>query len=141
MSLPSKLIRPSSGVSSPDNWPISVVLPAPFGPMMACNSPRGTSSVMLSDATTPPTRLRNPSTRRRASATAHLHQQSIDAAAREQHDQQEQRPDDDLPVFGDARERFLQRQENHGTDYRPEYSAHSAEHSHDDQIAGTRPVH
>ena len=29
-------------------------------------------------------------------------QQAVDAAAREQHDQQQQRPEDDLPIFGDA---------------------------------------
>ena len=35
MSTPSKTILPSLGVSSPDSWLMSVVLPAPFGPMIA----------------------------------------------------------------------------------------------------------
>src|SRR5438552_8007632 len=108
MSPPPKRTRPVSGVSSPMSWVISVVLPAPFGPMMACSSPAGTSSVMPSEATTPPKRLLNPSICKSASATAHTHQHAVDATAREQHHQQEQRPDDDLPILGDAGERLFQ---------------------------------
>src|SRR5690348_1119158 len=36
---------------------MSVVLPAPFGPISACTSPAATSSVTPSTATTPPKRL------------------------------------------------------------------------------------
>ena len=44
---PAKRMRPQSGASKPEIWLISVVLPAPFGPMMACNSPGATSSVTI----------------------------------------------------------------------------------------------
>ena len=45
MSWPSKRMRPAFGVNWPDSCAISVVLPAPFGPMMACNSPCAMPSV------------------------------------------------------------------------------------------------
>ena len=39
---------PASGASAPEIWWISVVLPAPFGPMMACVSPGSTSRLRRS---------------------------------------------------------------------------------------------
>src|SRR5438128_12684445 len=102
MSRPSKRTRPASGLSSPLSCPIKVVLPAPFGPITACSSPAGTSSVISSDASTPPKRLVTPSICNSGSATTHALQQSIDTAAREQDDQQEQRAQHDRPVFGGA---------------------------------------
>src|SRR4051812_983875 len=57
MSAPSNRMHPVSVASTPEIWPMSVVLPAPFGPMSACTSPRTTSSVTSSVATTPPKRL------------------------------------------------------------------------------------
>ena len=39
MSRPSKTMLPASGASSPESWLMSVVLPAPLGPMTACISP------------------------------------------------------------------------------------------------------
>src|SRR6476661_9362988 len=100
MSRPSKKTRPASGAVSPASSPISVVLPAPFGPMTACSSPVRTSSVISSDATTPPKRLPRASISRRASVTAPPFEQAVDAAAREQHHKQEQRTQHDRPVFG-----------------------------------------
>src|SRR5262249_47066363 len=101
MSRPSKRTAPESGAISPVSCPINVLLPAPFGPMMACSSPGGIASEMPSEATTPPKRLVRFSIARRASATARALQQTIDAATSEQHHQQEQRPEHDLPVFRD----------------------------------------
>src|SRR5258707_9287121 len=60
MSALSKTMRPMSVGSTPEIWPMSVVLPAPFGPISACTSPRTTSSVTSSVATTPPKRLETP---------------------------------------------------------------------------------
>src|SRR5437660_2573862 len=60
MSAPLKRMRPLSVASTPEICPMSVVLPAPFGPMRACTSPRTTSSVTSSVATTPPKRLDTP---------------------------------------------------------------------------------
>src|SRR5262245_46806876 len=128
MSRPSKRMRPASGASSPASWPISVVLPAPLGPMTACSSPFGTLSEIASEATTPPKRLLRPSISSMASGTARTHEQAVDAAAREQYDEQEDRADDDLPIFGDAGQRLLQHQQRHRADHGPEHGAHAAEH-------------
>src|SRR3984957_14326904 len=127
--------------SSEVNWLISVVLPAPFGPMIACNSPRATSSETWSVATMPPNRLTRFSTQSRGSATGKPPQQSIDAAAPEQHDQQQQRAHDQRPVFGDLRQELLQHQVNHRADHRAEQRAHAAEDDHHHQVAGAGPVH
>src|SRR5262249_39218165 len=54
MSVLLKKIVPRSVVTLPEIWPMSVVLPAPLGPMRACTSPCATSSATLSVATTPP---------------------------------------------------------------------------------------
>src|SRR5687768_16580706 len=57
MSSPRKRMVPLSVATLPEIWPISVVLPAPFGPMSACTSPAATSRPTSSVATTPPKRL------------------------------------------------------------------------------------
>src|SRR5262245_35500817 len=101
MSRPSKRTAPESGAISPVSCPINVLFPAPFGPMMACSSPGGMASEMPSEATTPPKRLVRFSIASNASATTRALQQTVDAAAREQHDQQEQRSEYDLPIFRD----------------------------------------
>ena len=62
MSSPAKRMRPKSARNWPLSCAINVVLPAPFGPMMACSSPGATSSERLSVATMPPKRLARPST-------------------------------------------------------------------------------
>src|SRR5258708_37935274 len=86
MSALSKTMRPMSVGSTPEIWPMSVVLPAPFGPISACTSPRTTSRVTSSVATTPPKRFEAP----RSSSIGFL-PQSGDALRRqhyagEQHD-------------------------------------------------------
>src|SRR5580692_3347394 len=97
---------PALGRNCPINWLISVVLPAPFGPMMACNSPRSTSSERLSVATMPPNRRTRFSTRSNGSATREPPDQPHDAAASEQHDQQQKRAHDERPVLRDLRPIF-----------------------------------
>src|SRR5262245_29225210 len=106
--------------------------------MMACSSPGGMASEMPSDATTPPKRLVSPSIASSASATARALQQTVDAATCEQHDQQEQRAQHDLPIFRDPdgdlrldhagceqadqhRQQLFQYQEHHRSDQRPEW--------------------
>src|SRR5256885_14119629 len=81
-------MRPVSVGRTPEICAISVVLPAPFGPMSACTSPRTTSSVTSSVATTPPKRLETP----RSSSMAlspHFPLEPGDALGREHHDGQE----------------------------------------------------
>src|SRR5947199_2782086 len=140
-SLPSKWMRPASGAISPASWAMSVVLPAPFGPITACSSPFGTASEIASDAITPPKRLLTPSISNSASAMAAAHEQTVDATAREQHHKQKQRTKNDLRVLGDARECFFQHQQRQRADHRPEYRAHAAEHRHHDEVARASPVH
>src|SRR4030081_2046235 len=101
-------MAPEGGGSCPVSWLISVVLPAPFGPMIACSSPRATSSETLSVATIPPNRRTRFSTRSKGSATAPPPQNPDDAASPEQHDQQQQRAHDQRPVFGHLRQGFFQ---------------------------------
>ena len=82
-------MRPLSGAISPVSCPISVVLPAPLGPMSACNSPRGNASDIASEATTPPKRLVKESISSKTSATARPAEQSVDAAVDvDRHDQE-----------------------------------------------------
>src|SRR3954462_8368902 len=57
MSPESKSTWPESGWSVPAICPMSVVLPAPFGPISACTSPARTKSEAPSVAATPPKRL------------------------------------------------------------------------------------
>src|SRR5580704_1942879 len=100
MSWLAKWMLPEFGASCPVSWLISVVLPAPLGPMMACSSPRATSSDRLSVAVMPPNFLTRLSTRNKGSAITRPPQHAHDAAAPEQHDQQQQRAHDHRPVFG-----------------------------------------
>src|ERR1700730_9625866 len=111
---------PASDRNSPASWPTRVVLPAPFGPITACSSPGLTSSVIASAATIPPKRFDSPSTASKTSAPARPHDEPVNPAAREQHDQQQERAENNLPVLGDVRERFLQHQQRDGAEQRPE---------------------
>src|SRR5690349_165805 len=141
MSRSANSIRPDCGAISPAIWLTSVVLPAPFGPMTACSSPSSTASAMSSQATTPPKRRVSPSMRSSVSVTRGAPQQPVDATAGEQDDDQEQRTEQDLPVFGDTGENLFQHQERHRADERPEHRPHAAEHHHDDEVARAGPVH
>src|SRR5262245_33239868 len=158
ISRPAKWMRPESGAISPVSCPISVPLPAPFGPMMACSLPGCIASVMASEATTPPKRLVRPSMWSSPSATAHALQQPIDAAACKQNDQKEQRSQHDLPVFRDFHrhrvvykpgcdqadqdwQQFFQHQERHRADERAERRCHAAKDNRHDEVARARPMH
>src|SRR5437588_9181976 len=113
-------MAPEFGINCPVSWLISVVLPAPFGPMMACSSPRATSSDRLSVARMPPKRRTRFSTRSKGSATAKPPEHAHDATTREQHDQQQQRAHDQRPVFGKLRQQLFQQQKHDSADDRAE---------------------
>src|SRR5262245_39726567 len=106
-------------MSWPPSWAINVVLPAPFGPITACNSPSGMPKVRSSVATMPPKRFARLSTRSK-SAMAHLAEKAVDSAARKQHNEQQQWPEDDLPVFGDTGEHLFQHQQRDCAEHRAE---------------------
>src|SRR5947209_19792921 len=116
MSRPWKRRRPASGVISPASWPIKVVFPAPFGPMTACSSPSGIASEIASEAITPPKCFESSSICSSASATRSTRNETIDSAAREQHDQEEDGPENDLPVLDNGGEPLLQQQQRDGAD-------------------------
>src|ERR1700687_3197102 len=101
---------PEFGNNCPVSWLISVVLPAPFGAMSACTAPLMTSSERWSVARIPPNRRTSFSTRSKGSATAQPPEQAHDAAASEQHDQQQQRAHDQRPAFRHLRQRLLQQE-------------------------------
>src|ERR1700704_6540515 len=103
---------PEFGSNCPVSWLISVVLPAPLGPIIACNSPLATSSERLSVAAMPPNRRTRFSTRSSGSATLQSPQQSHDAATPEQYDQEQQRAHDQRPVFRDLRQELFQQQKD-----------------------------
>src|SRR5215467_5485016 len=105
-------MRPESGTSCPLSCAINVVLPAPFGPMMACSSPSGMPNVRSSVATMPPKRFAKLCTRSN-SAMARLPEQTVDSSPRKEDHQEQQRTEDDLPIFGDAREHLLQHEQRH----------------------------
>src|SRR3546814_2519908 len=115
-------MRPASERSSPASCPISVVLPAPLGPMLACTSPGSTARLKLSVATRPPKRFTRLSMTRIGSGMPGLlaAQQAVDAAAREQHQQQQHRAEENLPIFGIGRQDLLQQQERDRAEDRAE---------------------
>src|SRR2546425_6313450 len=95
MSTSLKTMRPVSVASTPEIWPMSVVLPAPFGPISACTSPRTTSSVTSSVATTPPKRLETP----RSSSMTPPRKQSRNALGRKHHDREQHDADGEPGVI------------------------------------------
>src|SRR5688572_2497015 len=109
MSRPEKKIRPPWTGMRPARRLKSVVLPAPFGPMMARNSPAATARDTLSTAAIPPKLRRNP----RASSArfdmphsalrrfAELHQ----PVRHEKGNRQDYQPEEEQPVDGEERNR------------------------------------
>src|SRR6266705_1312574 len=95
MSRPSKRIAPPSLPRLPEIWPIKVVLPAPFGAIRACTSPRFTSSVTSSVATMPPKRLETFF----SSSMLFPLEHAGDALGGEQHDREQHRADPQTRVL------------------------------------------
>src|SRR6476646_7004866 len=105
-----KKIRPVVGNNSPERRLTKVVLPAPLGPMTACNSPVETESDKLATASRPPKRLVTLSTRRIASGTDFLTdaartttlpsdiEQAADTVRQREHKQDDQDSQPELPM-------------------------------------------
>ena len=70
MSSPLKTMRPPVGRSTPVRQLKKVLLPAPFGPMMARTSSRATSKLTWDSAANPPNRTVNSSVFRMGAAAA-----------------------------------------------------------------------
>src|SRR5262245_12151991 len=129
-SSPAKRMTPASGARSPESCAISVVLPAPLGPMMASVSPSPTSRSTPSVATRPPKRLRKPRTSSSPSLMARARQQAPEAPSRVEDDQHQQRSQNHLPVRRPRGQHVLQQQEHERTQHGPEERAHAAEDDH-----------
>src|SRR2546428_2562257 len=115
MSSPAKRMRPASGRRLPASWLISVVLPAPLGPMTASVSPSCTSRSTLSEARSAPKFLRKPSTLRR---TLVMFQKTGQAALEKNHRQHEQRPEDHLPVLRPRGKQVLEQEQRKAAEQR-----------------------
>src|SRR4029079_3159260 len=117
MSSPPKRMRPESGRSIPESWPLSVVLPAPCGPITACVSPSRTSRSTPSVAVSAPKDLRSSRTSRRGSAIVFLPRQQAGKSARgEEDDEHQDRPEDDLPVLGKGGKNVFKDQQREGSE-------------------------
>src|SRR5947207_7822237 len=111
MSSPANRMRPASGRRLPASWPMKVVLPASFGPMMACVSPSRTSRSMPSVARKAPKLLVSPLTSSIEASRIGLVEDARQAAAEEDHRQDEQWAEDHLPVLGPAGEQVFHQQQ------------------------------
>src|SRR5882757_4624141 len=140
MSSPAKRTRPRSGRRSPASWLISVVLPAPFGPMMAWVSPSRISRLTPSHASSAPKLLVRPLTSSRILFIP-AEEQSREAAPQEKHRQHQERPEDQLPVLRPARERVLHQEQRKGAEHRSGDARHAPEYDHEHKLARARPVH
>src|ERR671931_935181 len=135
-SSPAKTMRPASGRRSPASWLMKVVLPAPFGPMMACVSPSRTSRSMRSLARSAPKCFVSSRT-----SSIGLVQDAGEAAAEEDHRKHEQRAEDDLPMLRPAREQVLEEQQHKRAQYRPSSTRHAPQDHHEHDVAGLLPAH
>src|SRR5947207_5465413 len=143
MSAPAKRIAPESGFSSPESWPIRVVLPAPLGPITAWISPGAMDRETSPVATRPPKRFVRPAVSSSASATAPPRERKdpVEPGLREQHDQDQDRSKHRLPMLGQARQNAFEDQVSSGAKPRPDQGAEPAEDHHHHDLAGTGPMH
>src|SRR5260221_11306591 len=140
MSSPAKRTRPRSGRRLPASWLISVVLPAPFGPMMAWVSPSRTSRLTSSHASSAPKLFARPLT---SSSILFIpaEEKSPEAAPQEKHRQHQQRPEDQLPVLRPTRDSVLDQQEREGAEHLPGGARNAPDDHHEHQLARARPRH
>src|SRR5215831_10508573 len=110
---------PALACKSPDNRLISVVLPAPLGPSTACSSPRFNSSETLPTAISPPKRRDNPFVFSKASLIVgcldggprEACRDAREPARKEEYERDDGESQRQLPVRGQRRIKFLQRDE------------------------------
>src|SRR5260221_8875436 len=129
MSSPANTIRPASGRRLPASWPMKVVLPAPFGPMMACVSPSRTSRSMPSLARSAPKLLVSPLT-----SSIGLVEHARQAATEEDHREDEEWPEDYLPILGPARAQILHQRQRKDAKHRSRAARHAAEDHHEHHV-------
>src|ERR1700687_892972 len=99
---------PAVGARSPESRLISVLFPAPFGPIKACRTPRWTSSETLSTAASPPKTFLSPVAFKPRSIIRLLRQahppksikKTCQATGKEHHHQHNHGSHSELPVLG-----------------------------------------
>src|SRR4029077_9709698 len=136
----SKRMAPALGARSPESMLMSVVLPAPLGPITACTSPRRSSSETSLTAARPPNCLESPLTRRIGSvigdlrrAAAQPKREPTDAARQQQHREDDEDSHRQQPMLVEAvedrlvGEEILQQCEGEGAEDRAEEAADAAE--------------
>src|SRR5438128_699898 len=111
---------------------MNVVLPAPFGPMIAWLSPSTIWKSTRLVAMSPPKLFVRPRTSSSASAiAAALGQPADEPALREEHDEQQDRPEDHLPVRRPRGEHVLEQEQRDGADDGTDERPHPAEDDHE----------
>src|SRR5690606_13144789 len=99
----------------PQIWWISVLLPAPFGPISAWISPCRRSRLTPSVALSAPKFFRRLESWRTGSAMARLSGQKPEKSpAREQHHAKQDQTEEELPSLGDAAQRIFEQHIDHG---------------------------
>src|SRR5256714_13817659 len=134
-SSPANRMRPPSGRKSPASWLMKVVLPAPFGPMIACVSPSRTARSMPSLA------RRAPKVFVSARTSSMALKNAGEAALEEDDRQHEERPEHRLPVLGPALEDLLQDDQRQCAEQRPGGARQAAEDHHEHEVARLDPAH
>src|SRR5579859_1806806 len=135
-------IEPALGARSPESRLMSVVLPAPLGPITACTSPMRSSSATLLTAARPPKWRESPVTARIGSVIGDLRGaarpegEPADPARQQEHRQHDEDPHRQQPMLVEAvedrlvREEILQEREHEGAKDRTEERADAAEDHH-----------
>src|SRR5207249_998990 len=120
---------PAEGGNSPLMMLNSVVLPAPFGPMIARRSPGSTENVTFLSTSSPAKFLQTCC--RLRSATPDPSPDTHDSAAHEQHKHHKQRAQNQLPPPGEQRgQHVLQHHVRGGTEDRADQRGFAAEQNH-----------
>src|SRR5947207_5562448 len=142
-SRPSKMTAPASGL----RWPVirlkNVVLPAPLGPMIAAISPPAIRRLTPATAWKPSNDFRTSRTSSNRGPPEAEHggvERAHDAAreAEQQHDQD--RAEDERPVFRVGRDLLVQHVQHERTDGRTPEVAGAAEDRHDQDLGRFGPV-
>src|SRR3990167_6104974 len=143
MSRPSRSTAPASG----RRWPVtrlkSVVLPAPFGPMIAAISPRATARLTPATAWKPAKALWTPrpsSPPEPREAPAAGVERADDAAGKREQEHDQDRAEHERPVLGVGRDLLVQHEQHERADGGAVEVAHAAEDRHDQALRGLRPV-
>src|SRR5581483_10508609 len=110
ISSPARKTRPALGARSPESRLMSVVLPAPLGPITAWISPSSSSSESWSTAARPPKRFESASTRSSGSAIARpprRRQEPAQALGQRQDRDDDEEPHRQQPVLGEVAQELL----------------------------------